>query len=55
MAYDYKKLGLKVGLEIHRQLNTKKLFSPVPSELSDEVHFTFRRRLRPTISELGGR
>ena len=53
MAYDYEKLGLKVGLEIHRQLNTKKLFSPVPSELSDEVDFTFQRRLRPTISELG--
>ena len=53
MAYDYEKLGLKVGLEIHRQLDTKKLFSPVPSELSDEVDFTFERRLRPTISELG--
>ncbi|NJE60835.1 Glu-tRNA(Gln) amidotransferase subunit GatE [Thermococcus sp. 21S7] len=53
MAYDYEKLGLKVGLEIHRQLDTKKLFSPVPSELSDEVEFTFQRRLRPTISELG--
>ncbi|ASJ10891.1 glutamyl-tRNA amidotransferase [Thermococcus sp. P6] len=50
---DYEKLGLKVGLEIHRQLNTKKLFSPVPGEFSDEVDFTFRRRLRPTISELG--
>ncbi|ANF23117.1 Glu-tRNA(Gln) amidotransferase subunit GatE [Thermococcus piezophilus] len=53
MAYDYEKLGLKVGLEIHRQLDTKKLFSPVPSELSDEVEFAFQRRLRPTISELG--
>ncbi|GAB6102649.1 Glu-tRNA(Gln) amidotransferase subunit GatE [Thermococcus atlanticus] len=51
--FNYEKLGLKVGLEIHRQLDTKKLFSPVPSEFSDEVDFTFRRRLRPTISELG--
>ena len=51
--FDYEKLGLKVGLEIHRQLNTKKLFSPVPSELTDEVDFTFERRLRPTMSELG--
>jgi len=51
--FDYEKLGLKVGLEIHRQLDTKKLFSPVPSELTDEVDFTFERRLRPTMSELG--
>ncbi len=52
--FNYEELGLKVGLEIHRQLDTKKLFSPVPSELSDEVDFTFERRLRPTMSELGG-
>ncbi|AEH24838.1 Glu-tRNA(Gln) amidotransferase subunit GatE [Pyrococcus yayanosii] len=51
--FDYEKLGLKVGLEIHRQLDTKKLFSPVPSELNDKVDFTFQRRLRPTMSELG--
>jgi len=51
--FDYKGLGLKVGLEIHRQLDTRKLFSPVPSELSDRVDFTFERRLRPTMSELG--
>ncbi|AIF69129.1 glutamyl-tRNA(Gln) amidotransferase [Palaeococcus pacificus DY20341] len=50
---NYKELGLKVGLEIHRQLDTKKLFSPVPSELHDEVNFTFQRKLRPTMSELG--
>ncbi|WP_456450665.1 Glu-tRNA(Gln) amidotransferase subunit GatE [Palaeococcus sp. (in: euryarchaeotes)] len=50
---DYGELGLKVGLEIHRQLDTKKLFSPVPSELHDEVDFHFERRLRPTMSELG--
>ncbi|WP_297466848.1 Glu-tRNA(Gln) amidotransferase subunit GatE [Thermococcus sp.] len=51
--FDYEKLGLKVGLEIHRQLDTKKLFSPVPSELTEKVDFTFERRLRPTMSELG--
>ncbi|NJE01231.1 Glu-tRNA(Gln) amidotransferase subunit GatE [Thermococcus sp. JdF3] len=51
--FNYEELGLKVGLEIHRQLDTKRLFSPVPSEMSDEVDFTFQRRLRPTISELG--
>ncbi|KPU62652.1 glutamyl-tRNA amidotransferase [Thermococcus sp. EP1] len=53
MEFDYKELGLKVGLEIHRQLATKKLFSPVPSELHEDVSFTFERRLRPTMSELG--
>jgi len=52
-GFDYKELGLMVGLEIHRQLDTKKLFSPVPSELTDDVDFTFERRLRPTMSELG--
>ncbi|QDA32342.1 Glu-tRNA(Gln) amidotransferase subunit GatE [Thermococcus indicus] len=51
--FNYEELGLKVGLEIHRQLDTRRLFSPVPSEMSDEVDFTFQRRLRPTISELG--
>ncbi|WP_297464932.1 Glu-tRNA(Gln) amidotransferase subunit GatE [Thermococcus sp.] len=51
--FDYEKLGLKVGLEIHRQLDTKKLFSPVPGELTERVDFTFERRLRPTMSELG--
>jgi len=50
---NYEEVGLKVGLEIHRQLDTKKLFSPVPSKLSDDVDFTFKRRLRPTMSELG--
>ena len=51
--FDYKELGLKVGIELHRQLDTKKLFSPVPSELTERVDFTFERRLRPTMSELG--
>ncbi|WP_297068861.1 Glu-tRNA(Gln) amidotransferase subunit GatE [Thermococcus sp.] len=50
---DYQSLGLKVGLEIHRQLDTKKLFSPVPSELNDGIDFRFQRRLRPTMSEIG--
>ncbi len=50
---DYQSLGLKVGLEIHRQLDTKKLFSAVPSELNDGIDFRFQRRLRPTMSEIG--
>ena len=51
---DYRALGLKVGLEIHQQLATHKLFCNCPSRLTEDgdgVRFT--RRLRPTQSELG--
>jgi glutamyl-tRNA(Gln) amidotransferase subunit E len=46
---------LKVGLEIHQQLNAKtKLFCSCPPELfKEEPEITFLRRLRPTQSELG--
>ena len=51
---DYKKLGLKVGLEIHQQLDTKhKLFCNCPADLVEAEHDSFIRRLRPTRSELG--
>ncbi len=52
---DYQKLGLKVGLEIHVQLDTaEKLFCDCPTSLSaDEPDLSFTRRLRPTQSELG--
>ena len=55
MAIDYAKVGLKVGLEIHQQLNTStKLFCSCPPELfKEEPEITFLRRLRPTQSELG--
>ena len=55
MEIDYAKVGLKVGLEIHQQLNTKeKLFCSCPPQLfKDEPEITFLRRLRPTQSELG--
>jgi glutamyl-tRNA(Gln) amidotransferase subunit E len=55
MTVDYKKIGLKVGLEIHQQLNTsKKLFCSCPPMLfKEEPEITFLRRLRPTQSELG--
>ncbi len=54
MKFNYRDVGLKVGLEIHQQLATRhKLFCECPAELSDEEHDTFIRRLRPTRSELG--
>src|SRR3990170_1697338 len=55
MATDYGKLGLRVGLEIHQQLNTAgKLFCGCKPDLfKDEPEITFLRQLRPTQSELG--
>ena len=55
MAVDYAKIGLKVGLEIHQQLDTSgKLFCSCKTELfKQEPTITFIRRLRPTQSELG--
>jgi len=50
---DYKKLGLKAGLEVHQQLDTGKLFMRTPSTLTDEFDFTIERKLRPVASELG--
>lgn len=52
---DYEELGLKIGLEIHQQLNTdEKLFCPCPCELTDKKpDYKVLRNLRPTQSELG--
>ncbi len=47
-------VGLKVGLEIHQQLNTnKKLFCNCTPIESDEYTKKFQRNLRPVKSELG--
>ncbi|MEK6851654.1 MAG: Glu-tRNA(Gln) amidotransferase GatDE subunit E, partial [Candidatus Thermoplasmatota archaeon] len=50
---DYASLGFRSGLEIHQQLDARKLFCRDRSELSEAVTQEFRRRLRPTQSELG--
>ena len=52
---DYDELGLKMGLEIHQQLDTKtKLFCPCECELTDKKpEYRILRNLRPTQSELG--
>ena len=55
MDNEYLKIGLRAGLEIHQQLNTKeKLFcSCKPNLFTEEPEFTFIRKLRPAQSELG--
>jgi len=54
--FDYKKLGLKCGLEIHQQINTdKKLFCRCPATLQGtrEPDFTINRKMRPVLGEMG--
>jgi glutamyl-tRNA(Gln) amidotransferase subunit E len=53
MEFDYTKLGLMAGLEIHQQLDTKKLFIRTPSKLEENTNFEIERKLRPVASELG--
>ncbi len=50
---DYKTLDLKIGLEIHRQIDTHKLFCSCPSVLSEKVDYKIKRMLRAVSSELG--
>ncbi|MFX1314913.1 MAG: Glu-tRNA(Gln) amidotransferase subunit GatE [Promethearchaeota archaeon] len=54
--FDYKKLGLKCGLEIHQQLDTKtKLFCRCPAELQGtrKPDFILKRSMRPVLGEMG--
>ncbi len=51
---DWKKLGLKAGLECHQQLETGKLFCRCPSTLrEDKPDKIFERKLSAVASELG--
>jgi len=51
---DFQKIGLKVGLEIHQQLNTdKKLFCKCKPIENNEYTEKFSRSLRTAKSELG--
>ncbi len=55
MSLDYKKLGLKAGVEIHQQLAIKhKLFCQCSAAFQDkEPVFEIKRKLRPVAGELG--
>jgi glutamyl-tRNA(Gln) amidotransferase subunit E len=44
---------MTIGLEIHQQLDTKKLFCSCPSSLVEEEGPILLRRLRPAQSEMG--
>jgi Glu-tRNA(Gln) amidotransferase subunit E-like FAD-binding protein len=51
---NYKDIGLKSGVEIHQQLNTKKLFCECPSLLrEDEPDVVVKRKLRAVAGETG--
>lgn len=53
-ALDWKKLGLKCGLEIHQQLEGRKLFCDCPTTIRDDPpHFSIRRKLRAVAGEAG--
>jgi|TARA_Y100000310_G_C20651310_1_gene799578 Glu-tRNA(Gln) amidotransferase subunit E-like FAD-binding protein len=54
MEIDYQKLGFKCGLEIHQQLEGKKLFCSCPTSNSQvEANVKFERRLRAVAGETG--
>lgn len=51
---DYKKLGLRVGLEIHQQLASQhKLFCNCPIKKSEEFPADVRRKMRAVAGEMG--
>ncbi len=54
MDYDYAKIGLKAGLEIHQQLDTGKLFCACPGFLrSEKPDFVVKRKLHAVAGETG--
>lgn len=54
MEFDYKKINLKSGLEVHQQLDTGKLFCSCPGYLrQDEPDFVVKRKLHAVAGETG--
>ncbi len=51
---DYQKIGFRCGLEIHQQLEGRKLFCHCPTRLRDDLpDFTLARKLRAVAGEGG--
>ena len=51
---DYKKLGFKCGIEIHQQLDGRKLFCNCPCIVHDkEPTVFFERKIRASAGESG--
>lgn len=50
---DLSKMGFKAGLEIHQQLDTKKLFCSCKGDNEDKYDFEIERRLNISKSEMG--
>ncbi len=54
MSHNYANLGLRMGLEIHQQLEGTKLFCTCPTHIrKDAPHFDVRRKLRSAAGEAG--
>ncbi len=54
MQLNYKELGLRCGIEIHQQLDTRKLFCNCPSTLRDDApDIILKRNLRAAAGETG--
>ncbi len=54
METDYEKLGFKAGIEIHQELNTKKLFCSCNTSLSEtNLNLKVKRKLRSVAGETG--
>jgi len=51
---NYEKIGFKAGIEIHQQIDTKKLFCHCPSVLrQDEPDYVIKRKLHAVAGESG--
>ncbi|MBN1502374.1 Glu-tRNA(Gln) amidotransferase subunit GatE [Candidatus Woesearchaeota archaeon] len=54
MELDYEKLGTKIGIEIHQELNTKKLFCDCDSSMNEQdIICEITRKLRAVAGETG--
>ena len=51
--FDYEKIGLKCGLEIHQQLDTHKLFCSCDSQMNKQPNDEIFRKMRAVAGELG--